>query len=80
MKPLTIRSRPIKAAGATLPGVLTSTRKYLWYYSATWPDGSLVATLHLGEGIVPAGEISALANYAPGPDTDICCARRRRES
>jgi len=53
---LTIRSRPIKAAGATLPGVLATSRKYLWYYYATWPDGTLVASLHLGEGIVPAGE------------------------
>ncbi len=53
---LTIRARPVKAAGATLPGVLATSRKYLWYYHVTWPDGTLVASLHLGEGIVPAGE------------------------
>ena len=53
---LTIRARPVKATGATLPGVLATSRKYLWYYHATWPDGTLVASLHLGEGIVPAGE------------------------
>ena len=53
---LTIRARPIKPAGATLPGIVVSARKYLWYYVASWPDGSLAASLHLGEGIVPAGE------------------------
>jgi len=53
---LTIRARPIKGAGATLPGVLTTSRKFLWYYAATWPDGTLIASLHLGEGIVLAGE------------------------
>jgi len=53
---LTIRSKPIKRAGTTLPGVVVPSHKYLWYYVATWPDGSLAASLHLGEGIVPAGE------------------------
>ena len=53
---LTIRARPLKAAGATLPGVVLPTRRYLWYYAATWPDGTPAASLHLGEGIVPAGE------------------------
>ena len=53
---LTIRARPIKGAGATLPGILTTSRKFLWYYAATWPDGTLVASLHLGEGIVLAGD------------------------
>ncbi len=53
---LTIRSHTIKAAGATLPGVIVPTRKYLWYYVASWPDGSPAASLHLGEGIVPVGE------------------------
>ena len=31
-------------------------RKYLWYYVATWSDGSVAASLHVGEGIVPVGE------------------------
>jgi len=53
---LTIRARPIKSSGGSLPGILATSRKYLWYYYATWPDGTLVASLHLGEGIVPAGE------------------------
>lgn len=53
---LTIRSRTVKAAGATLPGVVVPTRKYLWYYVASWPDGSPAASIHLGEGVVPAGE------------------------
>ncbi len=53
---LTIRSRPIKAAGASLPGVVLPARRYLWYYVASWPDGTPAASLHLGEGIVPAGE------------------------
>lgn len=53
---LTIRAHPIKGAGVTLPGVLTTSRKFLWYYAATWPDGTLVASLHLGEGIVMAGD------------------------
>ncbi len=53
---LTLRARPLKAAGATLPGVVVPARRYLWYYAATWPDGTLAASLHLGEGIVPAGE------------------------
>ena len=53
---LTIRARPIKGAGATLPGILTTSRKFLWYYAVTWPDGTLVASLHLGEGIVLAGD------------------------
>ena len=53
---LTIRARSVNAAGATRPGVVVSSRRYLWYYTATWPDGSLAASLHLGEGIVPAGE------------------------
>ncbi len=53
---LTIRARPIKAAGATLSGVVVPARRYLWYYVASWPDGTPAASLHLGEGIVPAGE------------------------
>ena len=53
---LTIRARPVNAAGATLRRVVVLSRRYLWYYAATWPDGSLAASLHLGEGIVPAGE------------------------
>lgn len=53
---LTLRARPIKPAGATLPGVVLPARKYLWYYVAAWPDGTAAASLHLGEGIVPAGE------------------------
>jgi len=53
---LTIRARPVKAAGATLPGVLAPSRRYLWYYVAHWPDGGVAASLHLGEGIVPFGE------------------------
>jgi len=53
---LTIRAHQIKRAGATLPGVIIPTHKYLWYYVASWPDGSPAASLHLGEGIVPAGE------------------------
>ncbi len=53
---LTIRARPVKAAGATLPGVLVTSRRYLWYYVAEWPDGGLAASLHLGEGVVPFGE------------------------
>ena len=53
---LTIRPRTVNSAGATLPGVVVASRRYLWYYVATWPDGSLAASLHLGEGIVPAGE------------------------
>ena len=53
---LTIRSHTIKSAGATLPGVVVPTRKYLWYYMASWADGRPVASLHLGEGIIPAGE------------------------
>ena len=55
-RPLTIRARPIKRAGASLPGVVAPARKYLWYYIACWPDGALAASLHLGEGVVPAGE------------------------
>ncbi len=55
-KLLTIRARQIKPAGATLPGVVVPSHKYLWYYVASWPDGSPAASLHLGEGIVPAGE------------------------
>ncbi len=54
---LTIRSRQIKSAGATLPGLVVPTRKYLWYYVATWEDGSVAASIHLGEGIVPEGEV-----------------------
>jgi len=53
---LTLRARPIKAAGATLPGVVVSAHRYQWYYVAAWPDGTPAASLHLGEGIVPAGE------------------------
>jgi hypothetical protein len=53
---LTIRARPIKPAGATLPGIVIPSHKYFWYYVAAWPDGTPVASLHLGEGIVPAGE------------------------
>ncbi len=53
---LTIHARQIKTAGATLPGVIVPSHKYLWYYVASWPDGSLAASLHLGEGVVPAGE------------------------
>lgn len=53
---LTIRARPVNAAGASLPRVVVASRRYLWYYLATWPDGSLAASLHLGEGIIPAGE------------------------
>ncbi|MGI4789921.1 MAG: hypothetical protein ACRYFS_13850 [Janthinobacterium lividum] len=53
---LTIRARPVNAAGTSRTGVVVSTRRYLWYYLATWPDGSLAASLHIGEGIVPAGE------------------------
>ena len=53
---LTIRAKPINVTGATRLGVIVPTRRYLWYYAATWPDGSLAASLHLGEGIVPAGE------------------------
>ncbi len=53
---LTIRACPIKRAGATLPGIVVPTRKYLWYYVASWPNGRIAASLHLGEGIVPAGE------------------------
>jgi hypothetical protein len=53
---LTIRARPVNTAGTTLPGVVLSSRHYLWYYVAAWPDGALAASLHLGEGIVPAGE------------------------
>lgn len=53
---LTIRARPVNSAGATRTGVVVSSRRYLWYYLAIWPDGSLAASLHLGEGIVPAGE------------------------
>ena len=53
---LTIRPRTVNAAGASLPGVVVASRRYLWYYVAAWPDGSLAASLHLGEGIVPAGE------------------------
>jgi len=53
---LTIRIHQIKSAGGTLPGVVVPSHKYLWYYVASWPDGSLAASLHLGEGIVPAGE------------------------
>ncbi len=53
---LTIRARQIRRAGATLPGIVVPTHKYLWYYVASWPDGSLAASLHLGEGVVPAGE------------------------
>ncbi len=53
---LTIRAHPIAASGATRAGVVVPTRRYLWYYLATWPDGALAASLHLGEGIVPAGE------------------------
>jgi len=53
---LTIRARQIKSAGATLPGVVVPSHKYLWYYVASWPDGSIAASLHLGEGIVPLGE------------------------
>lgn len=53
---LTIRAHQIKKAGATLPGVIVPTHKYLWYYVASWSDGSLAASLHLGEGVVPAGE------------------------
>ena len=55
-KLLTIHAHPIKSAGATLPGVVVPSHKYLWYYAASWPDGSPAASLHLGEGIVPAGE------------------------
>lgn len=55
-RPLTIRARQIKSAGATLPGVVVPSHKYLWYYVAEWPDGSPAASLHLGEGIVPTGE------------------------
>jgi len=53
---LTIRARPVNPAGATRTGIVVQSRRYLWYYQATWPDGSLAASLHLGEGIVPAGE------------------------
>ena len=53
---LTIRARQIKPAGATLPGVIVPSHKYFWYYIASWPDGTPAASLHLGEGIVPAGE------------------------
>ncbi len=53
---LTIRARPVNSAGATRTGVVVASRRYLWYYLATWPDGSLAASLHLGEGIAPAGE------------------------
>lgn len=53
---LTIRAKPINATGATRLGVIVPPRRYLWYYAATWPDGSLAASLHLGEGIAPAGE------------------------
>ena len=53
---LTLRARPVNAAGVALPGVVVPSRRYLRYYAATWPDGSLAASLHLGEGIVPAGE------------------------
>ena len=53
---LTIRPRTVNTAGATMPGVIVPSRRYLWYYVATWPDGSLAASLHLGEGIVPLGE------------------------
>ncbi len=53
---LTIRARPVNLAGATQTGVVVSSRRYLWYYVATWPDGTLAASLHLGEGVVPAGE------------------------
>lgn len=55
-KSLTIRARPIRPAGATLPGIVVPSHKYLWYYVAAWPDGTPAASLHLGEGIVPAGE------------------------
>lgn len=53
---LTLRARPLKPAGTSLPGVLVPSHKYQWFYAACWPDGSLAASLHLGEGIVPAGE------------------------
>ena len=53
---LTIRARPVHASGSTRLGVVVPSRRYLWYYVATWPDGALAASLHLGEGIVPAGE------------------------
>ena len=53
---LTIRPRPVNLAGATRAGVVVPTRRYQWYYTAAWPDGSLAASLHLGEGIIPAGE------------------------
>ncbi len=53
---LTIRARQIKSAGATLPGVVVPSHKYQWYYVASWPDDSPAASLHLGEGILPAGE------------------------
>ena len=29
---------------------------YLWHYTAQWGDGFPAATLHLGEGILAAGE------------------------
>ena len=53
---LTIRARPVHLSGSTRLGVVVPSRRYLWYYVATWPDGTLAASLHLGEGIVPAGE------------------------
>ena len=53
---ITIRAHQIKTAGATLPGIVVPAHKYLWFYVASWPDGSLAASLHLGEGVVPAGE------------------------
>lgn len=56
---LTIRAKPVHASGSTRLGVALPPRRYLWYYVATWPDGTLAASLHLGEGIVPAGETKA---------------------
>ena len=53
---LTIRAHAVQAGGAALPGVVVPSRKYLWYYVATWSDGTVAASLHLGEGIVPVGE------------------------
>ncbi|MDQ2800793.1 MAG: hypothetical protein M3Y13_14275 [Armatimonadota bacterium] len=54
---LTIRAVPVRGLQARLPGGLViPTHRFQWYYAAQWPDGSVAATLHLGEGIVPARE------------------------
>ena len=57
-QPLVIRAKSSPGGRSALPGVVMQTHKYLWYYTAQLLDGTLIATLHLGEGILAEGETS----------------------